>query len=47
MGVGDAILKKWDYTKAVATKIRGFPEEIVIVDRKIRGTRTKLSRRMV
>ena len=33
IGLRDEMIKKWDYKRVVASKIRGFPEEIVIVDK--------------
>jgi class 3 adenylate cyclase len=33
IGLRDEVLKKFNYRRVVATKIRGFPEEIVIVDK--------------
>lgn len=33
VGVPESILEKYRYIKVVATKIKGFPKEIVIVDR--------------
>lgn len=32
IGLPESLLKKWGYTKVIATQIKGFPKEIVIVD---------------
>ena len=34
LGFSDAVLARHGYTRVVATKIKGFPREIVIVDKK-------------
>ncbi len=33
MGISESLLEKHNYIKVVATKLKGFPKEIVIVDR--------------
>jgi len=33
MGISESLLEQHDYIKVVATKLKGFPKEIVIVDR--------------
>lgn len=32
IGLPETLLKRWGYTKVIATQIKGFPKEIVIVD---------------